>query len=69
MENKVAKRLLELRRERKLSQAELGRLTGIEHGSIGRWENGDWLPGVDNIIKLCLFFGCSADYLIGLKDE
>ena len=37
--------------------------------TIGRWENGDSIPNIHFIKILCAFFGCSADYLIGIKDD
>ena len=70
MENKFPERLAELREERKLSQNELNRALGLGSGpTISRWERGLQSPSVEYIIMLCEFFGCTADYLLGLKHE
>ncbi len=66
--NKFPQRLKELREEKKLSQTQLAKLTGISQPSITRWENGERVPNIDSIIILCNFFVVSSDYLIGLTD-
>ncbi|MDE6293133.1 MAG: helix-turn-helix transcriptional regulator [Clostridiales bacterium] len=65
--NKFAERLKELRMEKNLSQNELSKLIGISVACINRWENNLRIPNIDSIITLCKFFGCTADYLIGLE--
>jgi transcriptional regulator with XRE-family HTH domain len=66
--NKFAERLKELRLDKRLSQAQLSKVTGISQAAIGRWELNQRVPTIDNIIILCRFFDCSSDYLIGLED-
>lgn len=66
--NKFAERLKELRTEKNLSQNELARQVKISVACINRWENNLRVPNIDSIIVLCKYFGCSADYLIGLED-
>lgn len=66
--NKFPQRLKELREDKKLSQTQLAKLTGISQPTITRWENGERVPNIDSIIILCNFFVISADYLIGLTD-
>ena len=64
--NKLAVRLKELRRAKGLTQSDMAlrfRLTGVGYGA---WERGDTEPSIDNIMRLCEFFGCTADSLIGL---
>ncbi len=66
--NKFAERLHELREERHLSKIELAKELNISDACISRWENGLRIPNIDSILLLCQYFGCSADYLIGLSD-
>jgi len=68
MEVKFAKRLKEMREEKGLTITELGLKIGIAPNTVGRWEKGREAE-YKNLIKLCLFFGCSADYLLGIKDN
>jgi len=66
--NKFADRLKELRLEKNLSQNELAKQVNVSVACINRWENDLRIPNIDSVITLCKFFGCSADYLIGLED-
>lgn len=66
--NKFAERLKELREERGLSQSEFSKKLDISDACISRWENKLRIPNIDSVIILCRFFGCTADYLIGLED-
>ena len=66
--NMFAKRLQELRNERRLSQRQLAEEVGISWANINRWENNIVIPKMDSIILLARFFGVSSDYLLGLVD-
>ncbi len=61
--------LKNLRVEKKLSQGELANSTGITQSSLARYELDKTEPRLSDIKKLALFFGVSADYLLGLEDE
>ena len=65
----VAKRLLELRTETGLGRTALASAMKLPHSYICDWEDGKKLPGAQNIVTICKFFGCTADYLLGLKPE
>lgn len=66
--NRFAKRLKELREEKKMSQNELAKELKISAACISRWESGLRIPDIESLILLCNFFNCSADFLIGLTD-
>lgn len=62
-------RLRNVREDRDLTQAEVGRVLqksqqGYNHIEIGRAE-----LKIDDLILLCKFYHLSADYLIGLTDQ
>ena len=40
---------------------------GISSGTISKWKSTGTLPGGETIIMLSQYFGCSADYLLGLS--
>lgn len=65
---KFAERLKELRQERGLSIAVLGRQTDIGAASIFRWEQGESDIKSDYLIRLSRFFDVTTDYLLGLED-
>lgn len=59
------KRLKELRRNKSISQDELGKIIGVTKTSICCYEKGTRTPTLDNLIDLMEFFGINANYLIG----
>lgn len=63
-----ADRLLELRKEKNLSQATLAKLLGVSFSVVCYWETNRSEPTAPNIVKIAEFFNVSADYLLGLED-
>ncbi len=64
-----AQRVKELRKQQRLSQAELGDVLGLTHKSISTIESGIRGTTIEKLIVLAKFFDVSTDYLLGLKDE
>ena len=64
--NRLAERLKELRKAKGLTQRDMARHFRLSDVGYGGWERGDTEPSIDNIMRLCEFFGCTADSLIGL---
>lgn len=62
-------RLKELRKQKKMSQTELGRLLGITATQIGDMEKGDSATSMARLYELCEYFEVSADYFMGLTDD
>lgn len=58
-------RLLELRRQRDLSQAELAQYVGVNKQTISQYERGVRRPDLDTLSILCDFFNVSSDYILG----
>ena len=63
-----ADRLLELRKERNISQANLAKALGVSFSVVCYWETDKSEPTAPNIIKIAEFFNVSSDYLLGLED-
>lgn len=64
-----AQRVFELRKQRGLTQRELGEIVGLSHKSISTIESGLTSTTIEKLILLAKFFGVSTDYLLGMKDE
>ncbi|MBR3621321.1 MAG: helix-turn-helix transcriptional regulator [Clostridia bacterium] len=64
----LAERVRDLRRERNLSQQELGDVFGIDKGTISKIENGKTINS-DLALSFAEYFGVSLDYLFGLSDD
>ena len=60
--------LLDLLKEKDLSQRQLGIQADIPVTTISGWINAGRLPDYNALIKLAKFFDVSADYLLGLED-
>ncbi len=63
-----AERFRELRLENNLSTIQLAKELGVGDSSISRWENGLRVPNIIHLYRIAVYFGVSADYLIGLED-
>lgn len=65
-----AERLRTLRKQKNLSQTELGQLAGLHYTHIGRFERGASRPSGDTLKRLADALGVSSDYLLeGASDE
>ena len=58
----------ELRLAKNLTQAQLAKALNVSPYIIRNWEAGKTVYG-SGLIKLALFFDCSSDYLLGLRDS
>ena len=68
MELKIGKSLKQARENENLSQRKLAQQTGINQQSISRWESGQRLPNILDLIKLANYYKISIDELIGRID-
>lgn len=55
--------------ERKLSQADLDKRTGIGRANISRYVCNKQMPTVDSLTAICKTLNVSADWLLGLSDR
>ena len=61
-------RLKALRKEKGLTQSQLGELIGVKKSVICLYERELRNPTIESIVALCQIFNVNADYLIG-NDE
>lgn len=54
--------LKELRNDFGITQLDLGKKIGYTQASISKWENGDRIPSVNDLITVANFFGVDLDY-------
>lgn len=62
-------RIRNVREDRDLTQAQLGRLLNKSQQGYSHIEAGRAELKIDDLIRLCRFYNLSADYLIGLIDD
>ena len=62
-------RLREIREDRDLSQADVGKLLHKSQQGYSHIENGRAELKIEDLIVLCKYYHLSADYVIGLTDH
>ncbi len=62
---KFGRRLKSLRKDKNLSQHELGQMAELHYTNISRYERGLAMPNSEKLNKLSAALGVSGDYLIG----
>ena len=61
--------LLRLREKRRLTQVALHIATGIDQSLLSKYERGERLPSVSDLMILADFFHTSLDFLMDRTDE
>ncbi|MGL6126287.1 helix-turn-helix domain-containing protein [Chryseobacterium artocarpi] len=62
------KRLTEVRKDKKMSQDEVGKLVGVHGAVIGRYEREEVKPSIEMTTQLTEALEVSLDYLVGSTD-
>lgn len=60
----LGEKLVQLRKVRGMSQEALAAQIAVSRQAVSRWESGDTLPDVENILQLSRIFGVTTDYLL-----
>ena len=61
---KIGKFIAALRKERGMTQEQLGEKLGVTNKTVSRWENGNYMPGVEILSLLSKEFGVTINELI-----
>ena len=62
-------RIFELRKQNKMSQAELGAAVGCTQRAISNYEKSEREIPLKTVEAMCEVFHCTVDYLLGRTDE
>lgn len=65
---RFGKRLTEVRKDKKMSQDEVGKLVGVHGAVIGRYERDEVKPSIEVATQLAEALEVSLDYLVGSTD-
>ena len=63
----TGKFIAELRKEKSLTQAQLGDLLGVTTKTISRWENGNYMPDLSVLQALCAVLEVSVNEMLSRK--
>ena len=68
-EKSISTKLRELRAKFDKTQADIAKVLGISQQTYSKYEDDSKNAGIDSsvIIKLCEYYGISADYLLNIK--
>ena len=62
-------RLRELRRRKKMTQAQVANRLNLSKTAVSGYENNTKTPSVDVLIQLSILYGVTTDYLLGLDNR
>lgn len=60
----IANNILELRKSKSMTQAELAEKLNYTPKAISKWERGESVPEIDTLIKITEIFNVTLDYLV-----
>ena len=58
-----------LRQEKGISQRAAAKDLGISQALLSHYENGAREPGLDFVVRVCDYYGVTADFLLGRTSE
>lgn len=58
-----------LRKEKKLTQAQLGEVLGVKERTIRAYEGETLHPDYKGLLEMARFFGVSLDFLVGWSEK
>ena len=60
----LSNRLIQIRKERHLTQAEAAEKLNVSFQEVSLWERGETVPDTDKIVELAKLYGVSCDFLL-----
>ena len=61
---KIGKFIASLRKEKGMTQEQLGEILGVTNKTVSRWENGNYMPDIEMLSLLSKEFGVSINEII-----
>lgn len=65
----LGNKIKELRRQKKLTQAQLAEKLNVTRSAVALWEIDNTDPDLENVIAIADFFDITTDYLLGVTDD
>lgn len=62
-------KIRDIREDKDLTQKQIGELLNCTQQTYARYESGEIIIDIYNLIKLAKFYNTSVDYLLDLTDE
>ncbi len=64
----VRKKLIECRKERHLTQTDVGLIVDKKKTTVATWEQGKAMPDIDTLYRLTKYYGKTLAYMFGEED-
>lgn len=65
----LGQKIRDLRKQKRLSQTELGKYIGVSQTTVTAWEKGRAEPSSGYLSKLADYFNVTTDYLLGRPEK
>lgn len=65
----IGETILKLRKEKNITQEELGNLVGVSAGAVSKWETGNSTPDISLLAPIARALNTSLDVLLSFKQE
>lgn len=65
----LGNKIVEMRKEKNLSQEQLAEKLEVSRQTISNWENGKFYPDIDALVKISKYFNISLDNLLSYDTE
>ena len=69
MVHNVSGRIRAARKSAGFTQEALAEAVGVSRTAVAKWENGECLPDIENLITLTEVLSVSADYLLDVRSD
>ena len=65
----IGRRIKVMMTHRNMTFSEIARVAGTDPNKSRLWATGESSPSVLSLFRLCRALNCSADYILGLREE
>ena len=66
---KIGQKICRLRTNQQMNQEELAHLLYVSRQAVSRWEVGDAMPSIDNVVELSKIFDISIEGLLCINEK
>ena len=68
-DTKLGDKIRHIRKNRKLTQNDFGRLLGVSDSTVALWENNKRNPDIENLLNVSKLFNVSIDWLLSTENK
>ena len=62
-------RIRDIREDKDIQQEIIAKLLDTTQSNYSKYERGERKLSIEDLIKLCIYYNLSADYILGFTDE